>query len=251
MFLTTNDHGESSNASPPPTTTAGVQSTPLTPAAPVSNPGLAQLVPPSFWKDCAYRPSPMRQHFIPPSVFRPAFFPIAGRSPCLRTDPRSPRPTRLSSNSTRRSNGTRASTTPSSSAAKAPSSIARSNPASRSSFTSWRPGRRLWTHAVWASSHPSFDPARPAPRASPAVCPGITKSARQADARSTGRRGLLDQHEPLPGATAPCPLRRPARVRCRAGAKHARRGDRDTESASYRAWSHSRGRHTGSPARRP
>jgi class 3 adenylate cyclase len=57
VFLTTNDHGERSNASPS-TTTAGVQTSPLTPAAPVSNPGLAQLVPPELWKDCRLQTVP-------------------------------------------------------------------------------------------------------------------------------------------------------------------------------------------------
>ena len=57
VFLTTNDHGERSNASPP-TTTAGVETSPLTPAAPVSNPGLAQLVPPELWKDCRLQTVP-------------------------------------------------------------------------------------------------------------------------------------------------------------------------------------------------
>ncbi|HEY1358840.1 MAG TPA: adenylate/guanylate cyclase domain-containing protein [Thermoleophilaceae bacterium] len=51
VFLTTNDHGEGSRASPPALTTGG-QTTPLTPAAPVSNPRLPQLVPAELWKDC-------------------------------------------------------------------------------------------------------------------------------------------------------------------------------------------------------
>jgi class 3 adenylate cyclase len=58
VFLTTNDRGEGSRASPPPTTTAGTLPTPLTPAAPVSNPGLAQLVPAELWQDCRLQTVP-------------------------------------------------------------------------------------------------------------------------------------------------------------------------------------------------
>jgi hypothetical protein len=50
VFVTTNDHGEGSKASPGPTTEAG--SAPVPPPATVENPGLAQLVPAALWKDC-------------------------------------------------------------------------------------------------------------------------------------------------------------------------------------------------------
>lgn len=58
VFLTTNDHGEPSKASPPLTTEGGAQTTPLTPAVPVSNPGLEQLVPAELWKDCRLQTVP-------------------------------------------------------------------------------------------------------------------------------------------------------------------------------------------------
>ena len=58
VFLTTNDHGEPSKASPPLTTAGGAQTTPLTPAVPVSNPGLEQLVPAELWKDCRLQTVP-------------------------------------------------------------------------------------------------------------------------------------------------------------------------------------------------
>jgi len=58
VLLTTNDHGEGSRAAPPLTTTASGQTTPLTPATPVKNPGLAQLVPAELWKDCRLQTVP-------------------------------------------------------------------------------------------------------------------------------------------------------------------------------------------------
>jgi hypothetical protein len=56
VFLTTNDHGEGGKAAPRPATTA--QSAPLTPATPVANPHLAQLVPAELFGDCRLQTVP-------------------------------------------------------------------------------------------------------------------------------------------------------------------------------------------------
>jgi class 3 adenylate cyclase len=52
VYLTTNDHGEGSNASPPLTTGAGVPTAPITPPAAAANAALEDLVPAPLWKDC-------------------------------------------------------------------------------------------------------------------------------------------------------------------------------------------------------
>jgi class 3 adenylate cyclase len=52
VYLTTNDHGEGSNASPPLTTGAGVPTAPITPPAAAANATLEDLVPAPLWKDC-------------------------------------------------------------------------------------------------------------------------------------------------------------------------------------------------------
>jgi hypothetical protein len=56
VFLTTNDHGEGSVASPRPTKSRGV----VGPVSPVTekDPGLAQLVPAALWKDCKLQTVP-------------------------------------------------------------------------------------------------------------------------------------------------------------------------------------------------
>jgi class 3 adenylate cyclase len=51
VYLTTNDHGEGSNASPPPANVAGLP-TRLTPPATAANASLEDLVPATLWKDC-------------------------------------------------------------------------------------------------------------------------------------------------------------------------------------------------------
>jgi class 3 adenylate cyclase len=58
VFLTTNDHGEGSTASPGLTASTRSQTSPLTPAVPVTNPGLEQLVPAQLWKDCRVQTIP-------------------------------------------------------------------------------------------------------------------------------------------------------------------------------------------------
>lgn len=52
VYLTTNDHGEGSSASPQLTTGAGVPTAPITPPAATANAALEDLVPAPLWKDC-------------------------------------------------------------------------------------------------------------------------------------------------------------------------------------------------------